>query len=717
MTAGVVLASAGMGSAAAAQNTPAAAAQRTARIIMVLRNQHGHMTMAAHASANHSSQAPLIAHARSVGARNLHGFGLINAVAATVTPAQEAKLAADPSVAHIFPDLPVTAGPSEKQQISKTAKGTAPKAASLSQICPADPSKPLLEPEALQLTHTAFLDPSTPQAQNIVTGAGVTVGFIADGLDINNPDFIRANGQHVFTDYQDFSGDGLAAVTGGAEAFGDASAIAAQGRQVYDLSSFVNPAHPLPPGCNITVRGMAPGASLVGLKVFGNAPTAPTSRFIQAIDYAVNVDHVNVLNESFGGNPFPDNGDDPISLADKAAVDAGVTVVSSTGDAGTNGTIGTPSSDPFVISAAGSTMFRSYIQTTNAGAQLSNGQFVSNNISGLSSGGTTQQGRVPDVVAPGDLGWALCTPDLTLYEECTDNAGNPSPIQDFGGTSQSSPLTAGEAALVIQAYRNTHHGANPSPAVVKQIITGTTQDLDHPAFEQGSGLINSLAAVQAAESWRDGNGQAAVGASLVSTPTQLTAVGQPGAATVQRLTVRNVSDHPEIVHASTRTVGRVVSSVNGQDTLNTATSPAFIDAFGISRSFVEDHFTVQPGVDRLDVSNAASLPSGFSIRVILLDPSGTYTAYSIPQGFNNFSHVDVHHPVAGRWTLISAASTSSGFNGPVLFNVTQSDFTRVGVVAPLVQTDPRGRDRHLRGGRPGAQQPQRRVGLGPAHQQ
>ncbi len=152
----------------------------------------------------------------------------------------------------------------------------------------------------------------------------------------------------------------------------------------------------------------------------------------------------------------------------------------------------------------------------------------------------------------------------TLYEECTDDAGDPSPIQDFGGTSQSSPLTAGEAALVIQAYENTHHGASPSPALVKQIITGTASDLDHPAFEQGSGLINSLAAVQAAESWQDGNGApAAVGASLVSTPTQLTAVGQPGAATVQRLTVRNVSNHPEIVHATTRTVGRVVSSVNG----------------------------------------------------------------------------------------------------------------------------------------------------------
>ena len=88
----------------------------------------------------------------------------------------------------------------------------------------------MLEPEALQVTNTAFSDTSTPQAQSIVDGTGIKVAFIADGLDINNPDFIRANGQHVFVDYQDFSGDGLSAPTGAAEAFGDASAIAAQGR-------------------------------------------------------------------------------------------------------------------------------------------------------------------------------------------------------------------------------------------------------------------------------------------------------------------------------------------------------------------------------------------------------------------------------------------------------------------------------------------------------
>ena len=141
---------------------------------------------------------------------------------------------------------------------------------------------------------------------------------------------------------------------------------------------------------------MAPGASLVGLKVFGNAPTAPTSRFIEAIDYAVNVDHVNVLNESFGGNPFPDNGDDPISLADKAAVDAGVTVVSSTGDAGTNGTIGTPSSDPFVISAAGThDVPVLHPDRPTRARSCPTAQFVSNNISGLSSGGDHPAGPRP----------------------------------------------------------------------------------------------------------------------------------------------------------------------------------------------------------------------------------------------------------------------------------------------------------------------------------
>src|SRR5260370_460043 len=70
-------------------------------------------------------------------------------------------------------------------------------------VCPSDPAKPLLEPEALQLTNTAFNDTTVPQAQSRFNGTGVEVAFMADGIDINNPDFIRPDGGHVFVDYQD----------------------------------------------------------------------------------------------------------------------------------------------------------------------------------------------------------------------------------------------------------------------------------------------------------------------------------------------------------------------------------------------------------------------------------------------------------------------------------------------------------------------------------
>jgi hypothetical protein len=459
-------------------------------VIVLLKNQHssvkpkrggGRNSQRARVIAN--DQSRVVATARRLGATRIRQFNVVNAFSATLGTSKIAQLSRDSDVGAVVPDLPIT-----RPVITKDA-GKVKAAAGIptSTYCSTHQTKPRLEPEALQTMHVAYDDPSTPSAAKLEDGSGVKVGWIADGLDINNPDFIRANGDHVFVDYQDFSGDGLDAPTDGEEAFGDASSIAAQGRETYNLNKFASAANPLPDGCYVRIQGVAPGASLVGLKVFGNSSSAPTSHFISAIQYAVVTAGVDVLNESFGADPYPDNMDDPVSLVNDAAILAGVTVVASTGDAGTNGTIGSPATSSQVIGAAGTTIFRSAAQMqidgfSNPAAGIKG--WANDNIASLSSGGYAHDGKVPDVSAPGDSGWALCTPDLHLYQGCAGEDGKPTAMQLFGGTSESSPLTAGTAALVIAAYERAHGGVRPSPALVKSIIVGTAQDLGHPPLSR-----------------------------------------------------------------------------------------------------------------------------------------------------------------------------------------------------------------------------------------
>ncbi len=663
-------------------------------VIVVLRNQHtdissARATVRRRVAATASDQARLVASVRSAGGTDIRQLHVINAFAATATPAEQRRLLADPAVAEVVPDRVVRLA-----QPDRSTPGSAAPAALSSTGCPADPAKPLLEPEALQLTHTASLDASVPSAQQLATGKGVRVAFLADGLDVDNPDFIRADGSHVFLDYQDFSGDGPLAPTSGAEAFGDASSIAAQGRRVYDLSSYVSPAHPLPAGCTIRIRGMAPDASLVGLKVFPAGGFAFNSAILAALDYAVTVDKVDVVNESFGSNQYPDTTQDPTGLFNAELVAAGITVVASSGDSGGENTIGSPASTPGVIAVGGTTSFRSYSQTTENGFQLSNGTYASNNISALSSSGFTQPGRTIDLVAPGDLGWALCSTDADLYADCVNNNSDPSAIQEFGGTSQAAPLVAGAAALVIQAYRDTHAGASPAPALVKQLLTGTATDLGLPGSEQGAGLLNSYRAVQAARSVA-GSSKARSGSNLLISPAQLDLTVASGQGATQTVTVTNVGATTQTLSPTLRSAGRQVRQDNFSVTLSPLHDPTFVDQFGRSRSYRVQSFTVPSGSSR--VTAAISWPNADAlVRLFLLDPHGVYTAYSLPQGLGNYGFVDVHSPVAGTWHayLFTAASTA-GYTGAVRLTTTSYRPEQIGTVIPGTLTLAPGQSRAL----------------------
>ena len=652
----------------------------------------------ARASAMLATQSSLIEPLQQAHARKVQSFRMINGFATSVTAAEAASLQNNPRVQAVVSDAVIRLPRPKRDLLAESAGGpgagvaegpTGPEAAQCN----------TLEPEALQLTNTAFLNASKPQAQTVldghghpVTGRGVRVAYIADGLDPTLPGFTRPDGSSVFFDYQDFTGDPAGTPTSGAEAFGDASSIAAQDMPdgsplYYDISQYGSPAHPIASPCNIRIRGVAPGASLAGFNIFSSLGYTTTSTFVQAIEWAVFVDDVDVINESFGFDRHFDSANDPVSLANTAAVHAGVTVVVSTGDSGTAGTLSSPATNTDVIAAGASTSFRIYAQLSEGALPLAKG-YVSDNISSLSSGGFAERSpRTVDVVAPGDLGWALCSPNIQLYQDCASYRSVGAPIQDFGGTSESAPLTSGEAALVIQAYRSTHHDASPSPALVKRIIMSTATDLGAPADEQGAGLINTLGAVNAALSLDDEHGKPKNrGDTLLIDLASAEVVDKPNSLQYLTFKIRNTGTEKRHFAPRLQTLGAPDASEKVTLTLAPATAPTFIYVNGAKRAYLTHKFVVPAGAQHLDAAMAyKQLSSDTLVWMALLDPAGRQAAYSLPQGEGNgYGHVDVVKPEAGTWTAIifTRVSGSTSYAGPVHFSWSTERFAALGTIYP-----------------------------------
>ena len=85
--------------------------------------------------------------------------------------------------------------------------------------------------------------------------------------------------------------------------------------------------------------GMAPAAHLINLKVLGADGSGQASDVIEAIDWAIRYRRqfgIRVLNLSLGTAPTQSYKDDPICQAVERAVKAGLVVVASAGNYGTN---------------------------------------------------------------------------------------------------------------------------------------------------------------------------------------------------------------------------------------------------------------------------------------------------------------------------------------------------------------------------------------------
>jgi len=220
------------------------------------------------------------------------------------------------------------------------------------------------------------------------------------------------------------------------------------------------------------VDGASPGVTLFPLKVFPNGEAFTwSSRIIAAIDYVTRLKESGavgptVISMSIGGSV-------PAGLEEQAinrAIAAGVILVFSAGNRGERG-MGWPAAYPQSISAGAvgwSKQFRpgtvtspnfGFWWTQDAGFDPDPGSGPAEEseafIAGFSSRAIPSRGQQLDVVAPGQ--WTVAP-------------GGHGPNAAFffwAGTSFSTPLTAGTAALVLEA--------NPSlrQADVERILKGT----------------------------------------------------------------------------------------------------------------------------------------------------------------------------------------------------------------------------------------------------
>ena len=647
------------------------AAGSTKKVIVLLRDKAAGLgaRSAARSRVIKSQVGPLAQTLRSHGATHVASGHAVPFLVASVSSAQRAALEQNSSVRAVFPDAVIPAPqpdvPSDSQLFSPfhpTHSQSSPTPPEGGNIC-GTASSPEQDPEALSVINA---DGATAHG---IDGAGVSTAYIAGSNDTTIADFQRnakyasvssPTGSPVVSQVN-FAGDTLTAPFD-VEAFIDSSSIASQGNTVWDLSKFVNAAHPLPSGCDITITGSAPGATVTGLDTFSNEHDTTTSNFVQAIDYAV-TNGVNVLNESFGSQPYPDTALDAVRIADDDAVAAGVTVVTSSGDSGVTSTTGSPATDPNVISVGASTTFRMYQQNTYGGINATtpnatNGTWINNNISSLSSGGFSQSGlSTVDLVAPGDLNWIDCSTNT-----CTDENGNPSGITFSGGTSEASPLTAGAAADVIQAYRKTHGGTSPTPTLVKQILMSTATDIDAPAEQQGAGLLNIGAAVKEAESINHASGKPHGG--LLVSPNQISITKHASSGPPQPLRITNTGSHWTTVNLSSRTLSDKVGSKSGSFCLNPSstniscgppTANSFVIWSGFTEVYQEETFRVPSTHTPSRLNFSANYPyTGQTslLHVALYDPSGAYAGYSLPQGLANYANIQVADPKPGTWTAV-----------------------------------------------------------------
>ena len=237
-------------------------------------------------------------------------------------------------------------------------------------------------------------------------------------------------------------------------------------------------------------RGVDPRIELIDLKVIGDEGWGRTSNLIRAIDWVLANQRryqIHVANLSLGHPPIESYRVDPLCIAVRKLVAAGITTVVTAGNLGRTkeypkiwGGISSPGLEPSVITVGaintnGTATHRDDVATT------------------YSSRGPTIDGLFkPDLSAPGNkipstlARWSLLGrnyPERKIDENYIE----------LSGSSMAAAFVTGTAARMLEANREL------TPHLVKMILMLTATKMDKPSMlEQGNGLLNAATAVQLA---------------------------------------------------------------------------------------------------------------------------------------------------------------------------------------------------------------------------
>lgn len=277
-----------------------------------------------------------------------------------------------------------------------------------------------------------------------VDGTGIDVGIIDSGIDDTHPDL-----QSRVVDRNNFTGD----PDGDQRGHGThvAGIVAGEGTE-----------------SDGTYTGIAPGANLIDLKVFG---LGRISTIIEAVEYAVSQD-LDIINLSLGGDPSEES---PLDRAINNANAEGVVPIVSAGNNGERGeqTLSSPGTAPGAITVAATDHRESEPE-----------------IAFFSSRGPTpfEYRLKPDVAAPGVQVTSTGSQDASDIEY---------PYDELSGTSMASPMVAGVAALLLEA------APELGPEAVRTRLVSTCNSLGESAIAQGAGEVDARAALDNAISVSD----------------------------------------------------------------------------------------------------------------------------------------------------------------------------------------------------------------------